>query len=74
MGTQLKDQNFFRTGKIVHGGRSISWEKGDQVICDFCMDAARYFWDDESKEWEGYDDTIDLSERIRIAESKKIAS
>lgn len=74
MGQKLKDQDFFRMGKIGRGGRDINWEKNGEVVYDNCVDAMRYFWDDDSKEWEGFDDSIGLNERIKITDSKRMAS
>ena len=74
MGSNLKDLSVFRNGKIDHRGRAISWEKNGEVVFDSCMDALRYFEPDESKEWEGFDDQIGLLERMKIADSRRIAS
>jgi hypothetical protein len=74
MGSFLKDLSLFRSGRIDHRGRAIIWEKDGEVVFDSCMDALRYFDADESKEWEGYDDSLGLIERIKIANSRKIAS
>jgi len=74
MGKKLRDFTFFRTGKLGRGGRDIFWEENGEIVFDNCMDSMRYFWDDESKEWEGFTDSIGLAERIEITLAKKMAS
>ena len=69
----LANSDFFTLAETSFNGRQLVWKNGDEVDYDNCADALRYYWDDESHESEGIDDSIGLLERIEIAKSKQLA-
>jgi len=71
---KLEDLTFFKSFKIEEDGSSIGWEENGKIIYDNCPTSMRYYWQDESNEWEGFDDSVGLQERKKIANSSKIAA
>jgi len=71
---KLEDLTFFKSFKIAEDGSSIGWEENGEIIFDYCPTSMRYYWQDESNEWEGFDDSVGLQERKKIAISRKMAS
>jgi hypothetical protein len=71
---KFRDLFFFKSFKIQDNGFSIGWEENGEIIFDNCPTAMRYYWKDESNEWDGFDDSVGLQERKKIANSRKIAS
>jgi hypothetical protein len=65
----LKDVEYFNQVKIYQDGRGIFWPNE----YDCCPDWLRYFAKDELDEWAGYDDSFELSDRIKITENKIFA-
>lgn len=66
MAEPLKNPEYFKTAEIISDGRAFGWENG----YDCCADWARYFAKDLADEWNGFDDTIDLKQRIKITQQK----
>jgi hypothetical protein len=55
-------ENFVRV-KVSEDRRRIYWNNE----YDCCVDWLRYFAKDADNEWDGFDDTIDLKQRMKIA-------
>jgi hypothetical protein len=56
----------FRRVKISDNRRRIYWEND----YDCCADWLRYFAKDVEHEWAGFDETVDLKQRMIIARQK----
>lgn len=62
----LKDIEYFKTVKILNDCRSFGWDNN----YDCCADWARYYAKDLNDEWKDFDESIDLKQRIKIAQQK----
>jgi hypothetical protein len=51
---------------ILQDGRAFGWANN----YDCCADWARYYAKDTENEWDGFEDSIPLKQRILIAEQK----
>jgi len=64
----LKNVEYFKTVKILNDGRSFGWENN----YDCCADWARYFATDLNNEWNEFDESVPLKQRMKIAEKKML--